>query len=198
MIGSYVEVSQYLARNNIDNIYNGNNMVLYFGYGANYTKDRLQLILGHEPRFVNHGLLFNHQLVRQKFTSLPVEAQKVIEPVWGSDFEAYTIIAGKGVIKGAVWELNPEELEKVEEWEFIGSWREWLKIRIITSDQNIMEVITDKVSHLFPGMPKVDGLDYISELNIAGMKIRDPSTIDVEALNKLRQQLAMLQLERRI
>lgn len=150
----------------------------FFGYGANKDKKRLQDIfkasdLEGDELVVRGGKgarIDGAILAVQKFDQLPKEIKEVIEKVWGDKFRAYTMMAGKGQIAGVIWELTDKQYKALRDWEFDGVWREMREVEVITSDQQKLKVLTDKIKDTSAIKEIVDGLNYDANLNREGMR----------------------------
>lgn len=138
--------------------------ILFFGYGANRSRDRMLRILGKEPINGRGAILEGYALAIEPLDLVPDGPHKILEQVWGKNFRSYTLKKGEGIVSGRVWELNDEDL-KLAEWEFIGIWRELIHITVKLSNNKNVEAITEKIINTDPITEVVDGLNYIDNLN---------------------------------
>lgn len=175
---------------------------LFFGYGANRDKKRIEDILkaselegedlevkGGEGARVD-GLV----LAIQDLTQIPEKVQEVLEKVWGDSFRAYTLKPGIGQVAGVIWELNERQFKALKDWEFDGVWREVIEREVIASDQRKIKVYTEKAFDNSPIKEIVDGLNYENNLNIEGMKVSEVEDDEyrIKALVDVRRELSTL------
>ncbi|MFI5265225.1 MAG: hypothetical protein ACHQT7_00585 [Candidatus Levyibacteriota bacterium] len=152
--------------------------MLFFGYGANRDKKRLQEIfkasdLEGDELVVRGGKgarIDNMVLAIQTFNQLPEEIKETMNKVWGDKFRSYTMKAGKGQIAGVIWELTDRQYKALRDWEFDGVWREMREVEVITHDQQKLKVLTDKIRDTSAIKEIVDGLNYEANLNREGMR----------------------------
>lgn len=63
--------------------------------------------------------LENYELLVQSWDEIPLEARKVLQKHWGTNFRTYCIKPKRGaVVTGYVWFLTPAERERINRWEF--------------------------------------------------------------------------------
>jgi len=184
-----------------DNIILNMAKILFFGYGANRDKKRIEDILkasaliGDDLK-VDGGFgarVDGMLLAIQNLQQVPEEAKKPLMEVWGSNFRAYTLKPGVGQVSGVLWGLNEQQFEALKTWEHDGVWRKFIEIEIITTDQHRLKAFTDKALDDTNVMQFVDGLNYESNLNIAGMKEAVGPENDeyrIKELQNLREKLA--------
>lgn len=179
------------------------NKALFFGYGANRDKKRIEEILkasgltgedlsvegGYGARV--DGML----LAIQNLEQIPDDARKTLSEVWGTNFRAYTLKLGNGQVSGVLWGLNEKQFEALKTWEHDGVWRKFIEIEIITTDQHKLKAFTDKALDDTHVVQFVDGLNYESNLNIEGMKPTIEPESDEYRINEiqtLREKLAQV------
>lgn len=174
--------------------------MLFFGYGANKDKKRLQEIfkasdLEGDELVVRGGKgarVDNMVLAVQAFNQLPEEIKEAIDKVWGDKFRSYTMKAGNGQIAGVIWELTDKQYKALKDWEFDGVWREMREVEVVTSDQQKLKVLTDKIKDAAAIKEIVDGLNYEANLNREGMRELGYEKEDeyrVYELKRVREQL---------
>jgi hypothetical protein len=134
--------------------------ILFFGYGANRSKQKIKEIIGREPDQGVGAVLKGYTLNVQNLTQIPTDVQNFLQKLYGNEFKAYTLKKGQGIVVGVIWELNEEDLEKFKEWEFIGAWRELVDVEVETSSGDTVKVLTEKSMDKFPSTFIVDGLIY--------------------------------------
>lgn len=134
--------------------------VLFFGYGANRSRQKLKEFLGKDLGEGVGAVLRGFTLNVQDLNQVPKAQRDLFLQSYGSDWKAYTIKEGEGVVAGIVWELEEDDLNKLKAWEFVGEYREIISIEVITSSNEEIEVVTEKSKDEFPTTFIVDGLNY--------------------------------------
>lgn len=136
--------------------------VLFFGYGANRSQQKISEIIGRDPGLGIGAILENYTLNIQNLTQIPNPPQTFLGKIYGSDFKSYTVKKGAGIVLGDVWELEEKEWERIKEWEFVGvtKWREPIEVEVTTSTGEKVKAITEKSSDEYSTTFIVDGLTY--------------------------------------
>ena len=98
---------------------------------------------------------------------IPKSARDLLEESWKDDFTSYVIFPRTdGQVAGVIWELTPEERERVRDWELIDfGWYEDTNGMAKTLEGQRVPVITERLG---PGQQydrEVDGLHYETWLN---------------------------------
>ena len=151
---------------------------MFFGYGANRDKKRLEDIfkvsgLEGEDLEVRGGKgarVDGMVLAIQDLTQVPEQVREGLKRTWGEKFRAYTLKPGNGQVAGVIWELTKKQYDAMKAWEHDGEWREMVEVEIVTEDQKRIKVYTEKVFDDAAIREIVDGLNYESNLNKEGMK----------------------------
>lgn len=176
---------------------------LFFGYGPNKDKKRLQVVfkasgLQDEELIVRGGKgarVDNYVLAIQAFEQLPQEIKNTINKVWGDKFRSYTLKPGKGQVAGVIWELTDKQYQALKEWEYEGIWREMKEVEVVTSDQQNLKVLTEKIIDDTAVKEIVDGINYEANLNKEGMRDKKEIKEDeykIYELKRVREELARL------
>lgn len=147
--------------------------ILYFGYGANRSSQKIFEILGKEPGGGNSAVLEGFNLYTQTLSQIPEKPRSILEKVWGGEFRSYTLKKGEGSVAGVLWELDEDELKKLQEWEFVGYWKEMIQVPIKTSSGETVYAVTEKVTDDQSVEGKVDGLFYENNINAEGSPDRE-------------------------
>jgi hypothetical protein len=134
--------------------------VLFFGYGANISREKIKQIINRDPGNHVGAVIENYILCSQVLSNLPEPPQKFLQQIYGGSFKAYTLKKGKGIVLGAIWEVTLEELETIKKWEFVGLWREMAEVVIKSSGGKEVKAFTEKSIDKFPVAQVVDGLTY--------------------------------------
>jgi hypothetical protein len=105
--------------------------IKYFGFGTNRDLEMMQHMIGRENINGEHGRLIGYELTIQKAdqfrTKMPatspnpkMSARDIIMKAWGAKFEMFTSRPNPtGIIYGTIWDITPEELELVKNWEMV-------------------------------------------------------------------------------
>lgn len=148
--------------------------VLYFGYGANRDARMIAAILGKpaEQLAGRPAVLQDYQLGIQGLDQIPdtiminapepISPRQILRNVWGDGFESYVIEYRPGSkVTGTIWELTPEERERVRDWELLDyGWYEDCEGKAIAEDGSEIDVITEKTRNNQVLGREVDGMDY--------------------------------------
>jgi hypothetical protein len=137
-----------------------NKKIIFFGYGANRNRQKISQIIGYDPGEGVGAVLENYILCIQLLIQVPEPIRKFLTQVYGPEFKSYTIRKGEGLVSGTIWELTEEDIGKIHQWEFIGSWREMVNIAVTTSRLTQIQAITEKAPDQQDYEEVVDGLLY--------------------------------------
>lgn len=107
-----------------------NRTVLYFGFGTNKDLAMMQHMIGRDEIVGRPGRLIGYEVCIQRgdqfrtdippTSPYPVSPRDLIVKSWGPDFEMYVSRPNPvGIAYGTIWELTPEDLELVREWEIV-------------------------------------------------------------------------------
>jgi hypothetical protein len=176
--------------------------ILFFGYGANRDKKRIEDILrasgltGEDLKLEGgFGARVDEMVLAiQNLQQIPETVRETLLKVWGGSFRAYTIKPGVGQIAGVLWGLNQKQFEALKAWEHDGVWREFIEVEITTTDQHKLKAFTDKAINTDDVIQVVDGLNYETNLNLEGMKT--PATENdeyrIQEIQNVRQELSKI------
>jgi hypothetical protein len=140
--------------------------ILYFGYGAYRSRNKVLRILGKEPVGGYGALLDGYQLAIEPLELVPEGLPKqILERIFGKSFRSYTIKKGEGLVAGVIWEFDDHDL-KLAEAEFIGTWRELVNIEVMLANKQKVKAITDKIIKSDQLTEIADGLNYVDNLNM--------------------------------
>lgn len=134
--------------------------ILFFGYGANKSRSKIQQIIKRDPGTGIGAVLEGYTLNTQSLNNIPENPRKIIFQLYGSEFKSYSIKKGDGIVLGVIWETTPEELELIKDWESVGTWRELIEVDVKSSANQIIKVVTEKSHDTYPTDFIVDGLLY--------------------------------------
>lgn len=134
--------------------------ILFFGYGANRSRQKLKEFLDKDLGEGIGAILRGYTLHVQELNQVPKTQRDLFLQVYGQDWKAYTIKKGEGVVAGVIWELEEEDLKKIKAWEFVGEYREIISVKILTSSDEEVEVLTEKSKDEFSTTFIVDGINY--------------------------------------
>ncbi|OGZ62510.1 MAG: hypothetical protein A3H51_01675 [Candidatus Spechtbacteria bacterium RIFCSPLOWO2_02_FULL_38_8] len=148
--------------------------ILYFGYGANMTREMMAWITGNENLKGHPAKIRGFKLGVQKLnqipsevsqtSSAPVSPQQILRENWGENFESYVMFRADpdSEVAGTIWELTNYERELVRNWELIDfGWYEDLR-GVRTNIQEGEEVVieTEVLRENQEIDRQVDGLKY--------------------------------------
>lgn len=173
--------------------------IKYFGFGTNRDLEMMEHIIGRKGIKSEHGRLIGYELTIQRTdqfrTEIPatspnpkISARDLIIESWGPKFEMFTSRPNPtGIIYGTIWDITPEELELVREWEMVDfGCQEDAYGTAITDDGRPVKVITQ--SFLKPAEIDrvITGDDY------------EPYLWDKEAMFKKADQVRLNYLELKV
>ena len=155
------------------------NKVNYFGYGANRDQKMIAAITGlSETELEGRGypaILEGYSLALQRLDQvtdvvaegMPTSPRDVLAENWGEDFTSYVIVSNpEGKVAGTVWELTPEERERIRDWELVDlGWYEDYEAEITTPEGERISVIGEKLPDDQSIDHRVDGMNYETWLN---------------------------------
>lgn len=106
--------------------------IKYFGYGSNKDLDMMAHMVGNSNLKGVPGKLLGYELCIQKIdqirntipenSPLDKSAQETVRDAFGDGFELFIAREKEGgVIYGTIWDLTPEELNLVKEWELVDA-----------------------------------------------------------------------------
>ena len=148
--------------------------VMYFGYGTNSDPKMIAAILGKTETDLKGtpAILEGFNLAIQRLDQVPdsvsptapanISPRDLLKENWGVDFLSYVIMPNtEGWVSGVIWELTPDERERVRDWELVDSgWYEDCEGTVRTAAGQEIPIITEmlgggqSVDHI------VDGLNY--------------------------------------
>lgn len=134
--------------------------MLFFGYGAYRGRAKIAQVIGREPEGEIGGVVEGYRLAYQVLSQLPQPVQDNLRDIWGEEFKAYTLKKGNGMVNGIIWNIEEKDFETIKEWEYIGAWREIIKVDVKTSDGLILNAFSEKIFDSAPVTDFVDGLLY--------------------------------------
>lgn len=169
------------------------NKKLFFGYGANRSRSKIKEIIGRDPGDPVGAIIEGYNLYFQTLKQIPNPAGKILRDLFGGSFKAFTIKKGDGLVGGVVWSFTDKDLEKMKEWEFVGEWREIVKVKVKSEDLYEVDVVTEKSIDSDNVENRVDGLLY-NEFRFTA-RARDPDQdkyYSEQQIKKLRKLLSSL------
>lgn len=135
----------------------GKTIVKYFGYGSNADKDMMVHMVGREDLEGEPGRLIGYQLCVQSLDQIrdiipptsPIKdsPRTVIRRNFGDKFDLFIIIAKPdAVAHGTIWELTPEEIDLVKNWEMVDcGMQEEVQAMAMNSNGELIQVETQAV-----------------------------------------------------
>lgn len=94
--------------------------ILFFGYGANRSRNKLRTLLNRDPGENVGAVVEGYCLGIQTLKQIPEEIKGTLKSIYGENFKAYTLKKGRGIVSGSLWEISTEEIEVIKNWEFVG------------------------------------------------------------------------------
>jgi len=166
--------------------------IYFFGYGSYRSREKIREVIQRDPEGGHGAVLEGYKLAIQVLDQTPEKVRPTLERVWGKDFQAYTLRRGGGGVAGVVWELTEEDLAKIKEWEFVGSWREIITASVKIANGETISVVTEKVPDNQPIKELADGFNYRANLNREGRRdLKEFEEKDIELLRQLRRELSL-------
>ncbi len=132
----------------------GKTIVKYFGYGSNSDKDMMVHMVGRKDLKGEPGKLIGYQLCVQSwdqirnivpsYSPIKISPQQIIRQHFGDIFDLYIAVAKPdAVVYGTIWDLTPEEIDLVKEWELVDyGMQEEIQAMAMTSDGQLIQVET--------------------------------------------------------
>jgi len=168
--------------------------VLYFGYGANRDPKMIAAIVGKpESELVGRpATLEGYSLGVQRLDQIPditipkapapISARDLLKESWDETFTSYVIKQDReGKVSGTIWELTPDERERIRDWELIDfGWYEDCEGLAKTPEGEEIPIITERLGSGQQIDREVDGIHYETWLN-------DPARFEIVA-EKARQE----------
>ncbi len=107
-----------------------NSVIKYFGFGTNCDIEMMAHMVGRDNIRGESGKLLGYELGTLKAkrfcddipenSPVDISARAILLNSWGPDFDMYVSRPNpNGVIYGTIWDITPEELELVREWELV-------------------------------------------------------------------------------
>lgn len=136
---------------------NNKQIIKYFGYGSNKDLDMMIHMVGRKDLKGEAGKLFGYELCIQKIENirnivpkpdiLPLSPRDIIRKGFGDSFELYmSRPKADGVIYGTIWDLTPEEINRVKNWELVDfGMQEEVNAMAMDSKGNMIQVETQAV-----------------------------------------------------
>lgn len=131
--------------------------IKYFGYGTNRDLEMMQHMIGRQDINGQPGKLLGYELCIQKLEQIrdtipgkspgSASPREIIRKVFGDAFELFVARPkADGVIYGTIWELRPEEIALVKEWEMVElGMQEEVHAMAVDEKGNIIAVETQAV-----------------------------------------------------
>jgi hypothetical protein len=153
--------------------------IAYFGYGANRDPRMMGWILGQDPDTLTGYLasLDGYGLAIQRLDQVPDKvvqsapiprsARDLLKENWDEDFMSYVIFPSPGdKVSGVMWELTPEDRERVRDWELIDfGWYEDVEVSVRDSAGDEHTVVTERLGSGQEFAHEVYGTRYVTWLN---------------------------------
>lgn len=168
--------------------------ILFFGYGAYRSRNKVLRVLGKEPVGGRGAILEGYELAIEPLELVPDGPRKILEQVWGKSFRSYTLKKGKGLVAGRIWELDDDDMN-LAEWEFVGVWRELVQVEVTLSNKQTVKAIADKIINTDNLIEIVDGLNYEDNLNAEkkeGNSNEEDDEYRINEIKKIRAELDKL------
>lgn len=131
--------------------------IKFFGYGSNADKDMMVHMVGREDLKGESGKLIGYQLCIQSLdqirniipptSPLKESPQQIIRKKFGDKFDLFIAVPKPdAVVYGTIWELTPEEIELVKNWELVDfGMQEEVQAMAINSNGELLQVETQAV-----------------------------------------------------
>lgn len=136
-------------------------MIKYFGYGSNKDLDMMVHMVGRSDLKGTPGKLLGYELCLQSLEQIrdhkPLSPREIIRQGFGNEFLLFVAREKTGSeIHGTIWDLTPEEIELVKNWEMTElGMQEEIKAEAIDSDGNKITVETQAVINPPPQIESV-------------------------------------------
>ncbi len=151
-----------------------NEVVHYFGYGTIRDPKVIAAILG-KSQIALHcipAILEGYDLAVQRLDQVPdivsqkapshISPRDLLNKSWSEDFTSYVIKPNlKGRVAGVIWEMTPDEFERMRAWELIDyGWYEDSQGVAKTTDGQLIPVRFHSLGARQAVDRIVNGLDY--------------------------------------
>lgn len=135
----------------------GKTIIKYFGYGSNADKDMMVHMVGRDDLKGEPGKLMGYQLCVQSLDQIrdivpptsPIKnsPRDLIRRNFGDKFDLFVAVPKPdAVIYGTIWDLTPEEIDLVKEWECVDyGMQEEVKAMAMDSKEDLIQVETQAV-----------------------------------------------------
>ncbi len=148
------------------NVLQSDGFIYYFGYGANRSRQCIADITGSDSLDGFGAYITDFVLCYQMLLQIPDPPRTILSKVWGDSFRCYTLRRRKyWVVTGMIWRLTPEQFDKMQQWEFIGSWKELITVHAVANNGEMYTAQTEMVPDSQPVYLAIDGLNYETNLN---------------------------------
>jgi hypothetical protein len=154
-------------------------VVRYFGYGANRDPKMIAAITGKKVSELSGqpGVLLDFDIAVQALdqvpdvvaedSPVPKSPREMVKKNWPESFTSYVIQhAIGGRVAGTIWELTPDDRERVRDWELIDfGWYQDTVGVAEAADGTRVDIVTEQLG---PGQQvsyAVDGMNYSTWLN---------------------------------
>lgn len=148
--------------------------ILYFGYGVTRAPQMIAALLGKsETELVGiPATLEGYNLVIQRLDQVPdtinpnapiaISPRTILKSNWGNDYVSYEMRQDpEGNVSGMVWELTPDERERIKDWELNEfGWHEECEGRAFDAEGNAITVIAERIRSDQAYDHEVDGINY--------------------------------------
>jgi len=136
-------------------------MIKYFGYGSNKDLDMMTHMVGRDDLKGEPGKLLGYELCVQRLDQIrdkkPVSPREIVRSGFGDTFYLFVAREKPGSeINGTIWDLTPEELELVKNWEMTDlGMQEEVNAKATDLQGNIIDVETQAVINPPPEIDRV-------------------------------------------
>lgn len=132
-------------------------IIKYFGYGSNSDKDMMMHMVGREDLKGEPGKLIGYQLCIQSLdqirdiippnSPLKVSPREMIREGFGDKFDLFVAIPKPDAVSyGTIWDLTPEEVDLVKNWELVDcGMQEEVQAMAMNSNGELIPVETQAV-----------------------------------------------------
>lgn len=140
--------------------------ILYFGYGANASKEMMRSLIGRVPNGFK-AKLKDYGLFVQGWKEIPLIARNSLRKSWNSSFSSYVAVPLKNeVVHGIAWKIKKSERAVISSWELHGKWYKPIKVKIENSGGEFFDAQTEIIYDFnFRGREIISGEDYTYFLN---------------------------------
>jgi hypothetical protein len=148
-------------------------IIKYFGFGTNKDLDMMVHMVGRQDLKGEPGKLIGYEVCIQKSRDMrmdipetsPVQIPpgQLIIDTWGPDFDMFVSRPNPDAVAyGTIWDLSPEELELVKEWECVEyGVQDEVQAMAMDSHDNLIQVETQALTRPTDKIDRViTGPDY--------------------------------------